>query len=88
MTRIRSALAHQLAGQQARAVLAQVQPVLQAHQIRALGHRRTFPRAGAGRRDRYLIDTARGERLAQERLGHRTAAGVTGADEEDVHVRT
>ena len=45
---------------------------------------RAVPGAGAGRRHGHLVEAARRGRLAQERLGHRAAAGVAGADEEDV----
>src|SRR3954454_21153503 len=64
---------------------AQIEPVLQPDKVGALGDGRPVPGAGSGRRDGDLLRPAVGERLAQQRLGHWAAAGVAGANEENVH---
>ena len=64
---------------------AEVEAVLQSYQICPFRHRRAVPRAGAGGTHSHLIGTSAAERLAQKRFGHGAAAGVAGADEEDVH---
>jgi hypothetical protein len=34
-----------------------------------------------------MVDAARGESLPQQAFGHGAAAGISSADEEDVHVK-
>ena len=85
MTRIRSAPPHELAREQPRPVVAEVEPVLEPDQVGAFGDRRAVPGAGAGGRDRDLVEPAAATAVAQQRLGHRAAAGVAGADEQNVH---
>src|SRR5206468_2366467 len=66
-----------------RSVAREIEPALEAHEIRPFGHRRTVPGPGAGRGDRDPLDPALHQGALEQGRRERTAADVSGAHEQD-----
>jgi hypothetical protein len=77
----------ELTGKELSPVPAQVEAVLESHEVGSLGCGGSIPCPGTGGGDGHLFRAPAGKSLPKQRLGHGTAAGVTGADEEDAHAQ-
>src|SRR6476646_1012479 len=79
-------LGDEVAREQLRAVIAQVEPVLHPDEQRAVRRRRALPGARPRARDLDVGESALDRDLVGDRFGERAATGVAGADEQNLHI--